>query len=305
MAGGLALKEAFVQLLKRSKRYEQLRRAYHAYRGTLLPVYVEDPVDVAPRWGYAHPAHRQLSLIVNANRARYTETLERFVALRPRLRQIGSAGSQAPHEPDWDNYWFGRADAVALYGMLTQVRPERYVEIGSGNSTMFARRAIEDQALPTRITSIDPQPREYIDPICDQVIRQPLEKLDLSLFDELQAGDILFLDGSHRALTNSDATVFFLEVLPKLRPGILVHIHDVFLPFDYPPEWTDRYYSEQYLLAAFLLAESGRVEIVLPNHFVSRDPELAGILRPVWEALPPAKTTVMWSSFWIRVERTA
>ena len=78
-------------------------------------------------------------------------------------------------------------------------------------------------------------------------MRQPLEAVDASEFGALTAGDVVFFDGSHRVFQNSDVTVFFLEILPALPPGVLVQIHDIFWPVDYPPAWADRYYSEQYM----------------------------------------------------------
>ncbi len=131
-----------------------------------------------------------------------------------------------------------------------EFRPKRFVEVGSGDSTRSAsrRRSIRDHSLPTLITSIDPTPRAEIDKLCDFVIRKPLEEVELDVFDELGPGDFLFIDGSHRSFSNSDVTVAFLDVLPRLRAGVVVHFHDIFWPYDYPPEWADRYYSEQYLL---------------------------------------------------------
>src|SRR5690606_30946570 len=97
-----------------------------------------------------------------------------------------------------------------------------------------------------------------IDMICDNVFREPLEDVGLEIFDALGAGDILYIDNSHRAFMNSDVTVVFLDILPRLKPGVLVQIHDVTLPYDYPEVWIDRHYSEQYLLAAWLLARGTR-----------------------------------------------
>lgn len=81
---------------------------------------------------------------------------------------------------------------------------------------------------------------------------------------------------------NSDVTVFFLDILPRLPAGILVGIHDIFLPYDYPPQWGERFYSEQYLLAAYLLAEGSHIEIELPCCFVSSKPELKALLAPLY-----------------------
>lgn len=160
-----------------------------------------------------------------------------------------------------------------------------YLEIGSGNSTKIARHAINCLGIPAKIISIDPQPRASIDTLCDRHIRKGLEYCDLSIFTELQSGDILFFDGSHRAFTNSDVTVFFLEIIPRLGPGIVVHIYDVFLPVDYPPEWRKRLYSEQYILAAMLLCPRSCIRTILPNWYACNDAALtldaAALLHPL------------------------
>ena len=193
-------------------------------------------------------------------------------------------------------------DSIALYGFLSNLNSETYVEIGSGNSTKFARRAINDQKLKTKITSIDPHPRNEIDLICDNCIRTPLEELDIELFKKLKSGDILFVDNSHRLFTNSDVGVVFLEILPILSTGVHVQFHDIFLPYDYPPQWTLRYYSEQYLLAAYLLAKGNLFEILLPNSFISNDPELSKIMLPIWTDSYFSGVETHGGSFWITMK---
>ena len=120
-----------------------------------------------------------------------------------------------------------------------------------------------------------------------------LEDCDLSLFDQLKAGDILFFDGSHRSFTNSDVTVFFLELMPRLKPGVIVHIHDIFLPSDYPPEWERKMYSEQYILAAMLLCPTQPFKVLLPNFYIECDAELRGQVPPL--------APVTGASFWIEM----
>ena len=113
-------------------------------------------------------------------------------------------------------------------------------------------------------------------------MRAPLEDADLSVFASLSPGDVVFVDNSHRAFTNSDVTVVFLEVLPRLPAGVRVGIHDICLPLDYPDAWSDRFYNEQYLLATFLLGGHAGYEIDLPAYYISNHPELAGVLEPLW-----------------------
>jgi hypothetical protein len=161
--------------------------------------------------------------------------------------------------------------------LILETNPQVYFEIGSGNSTKFARHAMRAGDLKTKVISVDPHPRAEIDALCDKVFRMPLEESDHKIFSSLQAGDILFFDGSHRVFTNSDVAVFFLEILPSLPPGILVHIHDIFLPLDYPPEWNYRFYFGQYILAAMLLCQNRPFDVVLPNRYVTSDPEILEI----------------------------
>jgi hypothetical protein len=177
------------------------------------------------------------------------------------------------------NHFYTGLDAFSLYGLLCQYNPKRYIEIGSGNSTKFARQAIKDYQLQTQIISIDPYPRAEIDQLCDQVIREPIEETDLSIFKELEAGDILFIDSSHYVLQNSDVTVMFLEILPFLKPGVLVHIHDVYLPWDYPSHWVERNYSEQYMLALMLLCNASDYEIIFPSYYASESPEFVNFYK--------------------------
>lgn len=261
------------------------------------PVLVSYPGDLSPRWLENGSGHPHLAKIIGENRAAYADLVRSFGSFRGALEGIPDAAPFDSSEPCWSNNFFNGIDAIALYGILASQRPRRYFEIGSGYSTKFARRAMRDQGLATTLLSIDPSPQASIDALCDTVIRQRLEDLDVSIFDQLEAGDILFFDGSHHAFMSSDVVVFWLEILPRLRPGVLVHIHDIFLPFDYPAEWSDRYYSEQYLVAVALAAPRRSLEVVFPALFVQRDPALS---RLVEESCGPRAMSGQAGSFWVR-----
>lgn len=252
------------------------------------------------RWDESHP-HPHLQALMEAGRGDYARTLDAFLGLSDALARIPAQASADPAEPHWGNIWMPALDGVALYGFLTTLKPRCYLEIGSGNSTKFARRAIRDGGLDCRIVSIDPYPRAFIDNICDEVIRKPAETVPLEVYDRLQAGDILYIDGSHRVFMNSDVTALFLDVLPRLKPGVIVHVHDITLPHDYPADWIERRYSEQYLLAAYLLAKVSRFEILMPNWFVAHDPELKRRLQPLWDRPVMRGIATHGCSFWMRV----
>ena len=271
----------------------------HAFPQTVIVL--EYPVDARPRWD-EHSPHPLLYEVISRSRGSYAATLQSFLQFADRFRRIPArpSGADAPGDPCWINGWLPALDSIALYSLLALHNPRRYLEVGSGNSTKFARRAISDHHLQTSITSIDPSPRAEIDSICDRVIRQPVEHVVLDTFDVLQPGDILFIDSSHRTFMNSDVTMLFLDVLPRLPAGVLVQVHDVTLPSDYPPQWTGRHYSEQYLLAAYLLGRGDALEIVLPCAFASDDPELHGILAPIWTADWMNQAETYGCSFWFR-----
>jgi hypothetical protein len=254
------------------------------------------PVDPDSRWGFGKPAHQGLSEVLHANNPSYAGLLDRFRSLTPLLESVAKTGNDDDPTPNWTNGWFENLDAIALMGMLAERRPAKYFEIGSGNSTRFARHVINALDLDTTLTSLDPHPRVGIDKICDTVVRKRLEDCDLSLFDNLKAGDILFFDGSHRTFTNSDVTVFFLEVMQRLKPGVLMHIHDIFLPWDYLPEWRKRMYSEQYILAAMLLCGKPGFTVTFPNFYVCQDPDLR---RKVEAITDPLGLRAQGWSFWI------
>jgi len=264
------------------------------------PYYLEYPVKLEPRYGYGKAPHTKLYEIINRNRTAYKRTLESFLRFKDDFLGIPLETPPESPEPCWFNHWLGALDSVTLFSLLCLHNPKRYFEIGSGWSTKFARKAITNHKLRTKIASLDPYPRAEIDPLCDNVIREPLEDADLSVFDKLEAGDILFVDGSHHCCMNSDVAVFFLDVLPRLKAGVFVQFHDIFLPYDYPPEWKC-YYSEQYLLAVYILAESKKFDIILPNAFITNDTELSGILNTLWDATNTRELT-QGLSFWIQTK---
>jgi hypothetical protein len=268
------------------------------------PIFLDYQVRPTPRYGYGKPPHPQLTGILARNEHRYVSLLTQFLSLSDELLRIPLREPATSTEPCWINEWLDGLDTLALYGFVATRNAALLLEVGSGYSTKIARRAIRDQQLQTRILSIDPHPRAEIDSLCDEVLRQRLEDIDLAVIDRLGPGDIFFMDGSHRSFMNSDVTVFFLEILPRLKPGVLIHIHDIFLPLDYKPWWLyqaypHRYWSEQYLLAATLLAGHGGYDVVLPNHYISITPRLASILDDFWKVPQLADVPPGGSSFWI------
>jgi predicted O-methyltransferase YrrM len=224
---------------------------------------------------------KRLIARLRAEEDRYAETLRGVARHIDSLLRI-SRSEVDPTQPFWANDWFPPFDGATLYGLIAECAPRRYIEVGSGISTRFARKAINDLGLSTRIVSIDPHPHTVIEPLCDEVVRSRMEDVSRDFWEGIGPADMLFVDNSHRSFPNSDVTVFFAEVLPALRPGTLWGLHDIFLPRDYIEEWKDRFYNEQYLLLAYLLGGADGDEIVLPVMWASNEQSLHGIMAPLW-----------------------
>lgn len=281
-----------------------LRSVYRFISPRFQTAHLDYKVHLRPRHGHGRPAHPQLLAIVEQNRANYAALITDFLAHTNRLGQIRSAKIETnPDLPAWNNGFLPGLDMVALYGMMAKFKPKRYFEVGSGNSTKVARLAVNDLGLETRITSIDPYPRANIDHLAHVVIRKPFENVtDLAFITQnLDEGDFLFIDNSHRSFANSDVTVFFLEVLPLLKKGVVVHVHDIYIPFDYPQFMADRYYNEQYLLAAFVLANPEKYNTLFPAYFVSEDAQLSKALAPVWQQPNLAGVERHGGSYWLQI----
>jgi hypothetical protein len=290
------------QVRKHPRLIELLKKAAHNASPETV-VLLDYPVNSIQRWDQEHP-HSILFSIINRNREFYKSQLLAFLPLSGYFNAIPvqQTDSSASSEPCWINGWMPALDGVALYGFIANHKPKIYMEVGSGNSTKFARKAIVDHNLDTKIVSIDPHPRVEVDEICDEIIRKPVEEVDTQMFDRLNGNDILYVDNSHRVFMNSDATTIFFEVIPRLKSGVFVEIHDITLPYDYPNECSNRYYSEQYLLAAYLLAKGNLFDIMLPNMFITYDKELSSILARLWEREEMKNVETHGGSFWIRTK---
>lgn len=271
---------------------------------TGFPVHLDHPPAASnrPRWGYGRPAHPQLRAAIAAHHDMYRHHLELIAEHAADLARI-DAQPRDPAEPCWVNPWLLGLDTASLYGLARTWRPPRIVEVGSGNSTLVLHRARRDGGFPTHLTSIDPQPRLAVDDICDRVVRSPLEAIDLGLFAELEAGDMVFVDCSHRLFMNSDATTFHLDVLPTLAAGVIVGVHDILLPDDYLPEWDQYWFSEQYLFAAYLLAGAPWIRPLLACNYASQQADLAAVLAPVLDAVPGLDPRGF--CFWFRIDRNS
>lgn len=185
-----------------------------------------------------------------------------------------SAEPDGSHRFYFENDWFGYADGLILSCLLRHFRPHRLIEIGSGFSSALTLD-INDKYLENecRCTFIEPDPtrlRDLLRPEDNvELIEMPVQEVDASLFGTLTRGDILFVDSSHVSKTGSDVNHLLLNVVPQLEPGVLVHVHDIFWPFEYPDAWLreGRFWTEAYLLRA-LLVQNAQLRIVFFSSYL-------------------------------------
>ena len=203
---------------------------------------------------------------------------------------LEAIGPDRPPQPRWNQDWFPRLDAAAAYAIVRKTRPRRIVEVGSGHSTRFLARAVADGELRTEITCIDPEPRATIAGLRVEFLRAPVQDVPVSVFEPLEAADILFIDSSHQVKPGSDLEFLLGRVLPRLASGVRLHFHDIFLPDPYPQMWAWRRYNEQQALEG-LLADGYALE------FSSHQAGKAGV-NGVLARLPLLPGAIE-SSFWV------
>jgi len=161
---------------------------------------------------------------------------------------------------NFNNDSFGSGDAEFLYQIIRKTKPAKVLEIGSGNSTLIARAAIkrnheENREYRCEHVCIEPYEAPWLETLGVKVLRQRAQDVESALFEELGAGDLLFIDSSHIIRPQGDVLTEYLEILPRLRSGVIVHVHDIYSPRDYPADWLFGkvlLWNEQYLLEAFL-----------------------------------------------------
>jgi len=195
------------------------------------------------------------------------------------------------HRYYFDNDFFSFGDGVVLAAILRWLMPRRLVEVGSGFSSALILdtndRYLERQL---RCTFIEPEPERLLGLLSDadrldtEIIVSPLQDVDLSFVDELEAGDVLFIDSSHVSKVGSDVNLFVFELLPRLRSGVFVHVHDIFYPFEYLEVWVEegRNWNEAYVLRAYLEANSSYRIRLWNSYLATFHREETSALLPRW-----------------------
>src|ERR1044072_2649958 len=206
------------------------------------------------------------------------QMLALWESFRPFLEECLFPTTQEPGSRFYfENPFYSYADAGVFYAMLRKYRPRRLIEIGSGFSSALVLDTAE-QFLPNlEITFIDPCPDDRLNNllrpgdharIC--IIKEPVQAVDLALFETLEAGDLLFIDSTHVVKTGSDVCHEIFNILPRLRSGVLIHFHDISYPFQYPTAWIydeNRSWNEIYIMRAFLMHSTAYRVVFFNGYF--------------------------------------
>lgn len=187
---------------------------------------------------------------------------------------------------------FSTLDGMAAYAAVRKFKPKRIVEIGSGDSTFFLARGVRDNGQGV-ITCIDPKPQRDITALNVDFQPRIMTSADAEMAGDLEENEILFIDSSHIMLPGMDVDILFNRLFPRLKKGVVVHIHDIFLPDDYPPHWQTRNFSEQTALIGWLISDF--FEILWPGHYaLTRRPDL------VLPLIPSQAPNTGAGSLWLR-----
>lgn len=204
-----------------------------------------------------------------------------------------------------DNTGFSFGCAALLYTMIKESNPQKIIEIGSGQSSKIIAQAIMANKNNCYYTIIDPYPGKYVAGKkikFNRLIKKRVELTDPKIFDQLDKNDILFIDSSHTVKIGSDVNFLFLEILPRLRPGVIVHIHDIALPYEYSKSYATnesfrQFWTEQYLLQSFLIGNH-HYKVLLAMAYIMKD-HLSEFKR-AFQHYKPEIHKLTSGSFWMR-----
>jgi len=227
----------------------------------------------------------------------YMNYVEKAFSFNERWKDFDRENPRNGQQPRFNQDWFPGLDGAMAYTFVRHFKPGKIVEVGSGHSTRFLSQAIKDGGLKTELYSIDPQPRLDIDAICTKVFRSSVTERPIHELCNLNEGDFLFMDCSHIAMPGTDVDYLFTQVFPHLKSGVIIHVHDIFLPHAYPSEWRWRGYNEQNFLLA-VLSGGNRYEILCPNAYLRRyhNEKLKGLAFQIPKDAKEA-------SLWMRVKK--
>jgi len=270
------LSQFFAQLLPRclhSAKFRDIFRLWERHGFHVTPVHFYQPIpntQSLPETLWNRPSEL---IGIDMNDAVQLDLLRNhFPKFRDEYDQFPAEETSEPGRFSLKNGLFDGTDALVAYCMIRHFQPRLIIEVGSGFSSLVAAEAMAKSEGSTLIC-IEPFPLDFLRkgfPGLRSLIEKKVEDIDTEFFSQLGSGDILFIDSSHTVRIGGDVNYLFLEVLPRLKPGVIVHVHDIFSPFDYRRDWVIdelRFWGEQYLLQAFLTFNS-EFEVLMANAYL-------------------------------------
>jgi hypothetical protein len=201
------------------------------------------------------------------------------------------------------NQFFEYGDAEIYYQLIRHIKPKNILEIGSGQSTLVALEAIKKNRIinkvNTKITCVEPYENIWLNSLDIKILRKKIEDVDKSYYLNLKKGDILFVDTSHIIRPQGDVLKIFFEIIPKLKKGVIIHIHDIFTPKDYPEKWLikeNKFWNEQYLVEA-LMMNKNKYEIYLMLNYLKNN-----VYRKLKKICPYLKENCEPSSLYLKIK---
>jgi len=289
---------AVIPVCLRSPQFRELFQNWERHGFHVTPARFNQPIpdtQSLPETLWSRPSEL---VGIQMNDAGQLNLLRSFSTFRDEYQHFPTGKPQEHNQFYLGNGLFDGVDALVAYCMIRHFQPRLTIEVGGGFSSLVLGQAAEKNKN-SGVICIEPFPREFLRegfPGLQSLIEKKVQDIGLEFFSQLASGDILFIDSSHTVKIGGDINYLFLEVLPRLKPGVIVHVHDIFLPFEYPREWVRddfRFWAEQYLLQAFLTFNS-EFQVLMANnylnHYYREDLKSAFPSLPSWGG----------GSFWMR-----
>jgi hypothetical protein len=258
-----------------SGKFHQIFPAWERHGFHVTPVHFYQPIPDTQSLPETLWDQRSELVGIEINNSVQLDLLQKqFPKFRDEYEGFPTKPTEGPTQFYLNNGLFDGTDALVAYCIVRHFQPQLIVEIGGGFSSLLLGQALVKNNDNANLICVEPFPQDFLRqgfPGLRSLIEKKVQDIDLDFFSQLDPGDILFIDSSHTVKIGGDVNYLFLEVLPRLKPGVIVHVHDIFLPLEYPRDWVMgefRFWTEQYLLQAFLIFNS-EFEVLIGNSYLA------------------------------------
>ena len=262
----------------------------------LTPVHYYQPIPNLSTLDLKKLSESQKLFGINMKDREQLALINKFIKFQTEYNSIPTSKPKKEYEFFLNNLAFDNVDALNYYSIIRHFKPKTIIEIGSGQSTKIAAQA-SLLNRNTKLISIEPYPQQILVkgfPGLRKLVTKKVEDVNITTFKKLNKNDILFIDSSHVLSTGGDVVYEFLQILPQLKQGVIIHVHDIFFPFDYPIPWImdeKRFWTEQYLVQAILMYSKG-FKVLLANNYLCY--KYKNQLRKIYPNIPHISGGSLW-----------